>query len=932
MVKHMGDTFVIKRNGNGEKVSFDKIQRRLEILAGVIGDQFKEYPLNVNLFEITKHVTSGLYPNIPTSKLDEFAAEHCASLVTKHPDYNTLAARIIISNHQKNTSSSFSETVSKLYNYRDHNDKHSPIVSESFFKLVNENKELLDSTIDDNRDFLLDYFGFKTMERSYLLKTNEDVVERPQHLFMREAVAVSYTIEEVIKNYNYISNKMFTHATPTLYNAGTPTPQMSSCFLLAMQDDSIDGIYKTLGQCAAISKHAGGIGLWAHNIRANGSQIRGTNGTSNGIVPMLRCFNATARYVDQGGGKRKGSFAIYLEPWHADIQNWLLLKRNTGSEEDRARDLFYGLWIPDLFMKRVEQNGKWTLMCPDKCPGLYEVYGDKFEELYTKYENEGRGSKTILARELWMSILDSQLETGTPYLLYKDACNSKSNQQNLGTIKCSNLCTEIIQYTSPEEVAVCNLASIALPAYIKNYSGNIVIYSKDSCKYCEYSRNYCELSRLNYTYKKVDDSRKFLEETEKDLEDNDELDKFTYKFPVVYLDGIYVGGYEELKSATKPRFDYNELHSVVKQVTRNLNKVIDDNYYPVKEAKLSNTRHRPIGIGVQGLADTFAMLQMPFDSNDAATVNKNVFGTIYHAAVETSIELAKERHDGMKKLQKLDKIYSNIDNYKCSSPKTETLELEDIDKYKELMDKYNPVPEELVATQFPGAYSTFAGSPASQGILQFDLWNEKSPIDMWDWTKLKNDLKVYGMRNSLVTAPMPTASTAQILGNNECFEPFTDNIYLRRVLAGEFTLVNKHLLKDLLELELWDEDLKEEIIFNRGSIKNISRIPQKIRDIYKTVWEIKQKVIIDMAADRGIYIDQSQSMNLFVENIQFNQLTAMHFYAWKKGLKTGQYYLRTKPNVFAQQFTIDPDKAKQYAAGNAMVVANEPEECLNCGA
>ena len=531
----MGVTFVLKRNGQQEKISFDKIQRRLEILAGVIGTQFKQYPLNVNIFEITQYVTGGIYPDIPTRKLDEFAAEHCASLITKHPDYGILAGRISISNHQKNTPKSFTEVIDKLYNYKDTHDTHCPIIDKKYHELIMKHKDILDTTIDYNRDFDIDYFGFKTLEKSYLLHIDGNIVERPQHIFMREAVAVSYTLDEIVKNYHYISKKYFTHATPTLYNACTPNPQMSSCFLLPMMEDSIDGIYKTLGNCAAISKHAGGIGFWAHNIRANGSIIRGTNGYSNGIVPMLRCFNATARYVDQGGGKRKGSFACYIEPWHADIEDWIMLKRNNGAEEERARDLFYGLWIPDLFMKRVEANEKWTLMCPNACPNLHEKYGDDFEKLYLNYEKKNMGTKTINARDLWIKMLESQIETGTPYMLYKDACNQKSNQKNLGTIKCSNLCTEIIEYTSKDEIAVCNLASIALPSYIKKTDKTIVIYGKDGCDFCDYSKNYCELNKLDYTYKKVDSPTIFLQEIEEGLEENNQLDKFTYKFPVVYV-------------------------------------------------------------------------------------------------------------------------------------------------------------------------------------------------------------------------------------------------------------------------------------------------------------------------------------------------------------------------------------------------------------
>jgi ribonucleoside-diphosphate reductase alpha chain len=670
-----------------------------------------------------------------------------------------------VSNLHKNTKKSFSQTIHDLYTYVDpKTGQNAGLIADDVYKVVQENAPLLDSTIIYDRDFNFDYFGFKTLERSYLLKLYGKVAERPQHMFMRVAVGIHKAdLNEVIKTYNMISEGWFTHATPTLFNAGTPKPQMSSCFLLQMKDDSISGIYDTLKQTALISQSAGGIGLSIHNVRAKGSYIKGTNGTSNGIVPMLRVFNDTARYVDQGGGKRKGSFAIYLEPWHADVYEFLELRKNHGKEEARARDLFYALWTPDLFMQRVKENGQWTLMCPNECPGLSDVWGAEFEALYTKYENEGRGRKTVSAQDLWYKIVESQIETGTPYMLYKDAANGKSNQQNLGTIKSSNLCTEIIEYTAPDEIAVCNLGSIALPKFVK--------------------------------------------------------------------DG---------------QFDHNRLFEVAYQLTINLNKIIDANYYPVPETRKSNMRHRPIGIGVQGLADAFIMMRFPFDSDEARMLNKEVFETIYYAACTASKDLAKR----------------------------------------------------------DGAYETFPGSPASKGLLQYDLWKVET-TNRWEWDVLKQEIKEFGLRNSLLLAPMPTASTAQILGNNECFEPYTSNIYTRRVLAGEYIIVNKHLLKDLVSLGIWNEDLKNKLISANGSVQSIAEIPDNLKALYKTAWELSQKAIIDMSADRGAYICQSQSLNIFMENANLGKLTSMHFYAWEKGLKTGMYYLRTKAATDAIKFTVD---------------------------
>ncbi|NIG53591.1 ribonucleoside-diphosphate reductase subunit alpha [Chitinophaga sp. Cy-1792] len=790
--------FVIKRDGRKEAVKFDKITARIEKLCYGFNTEY------VDAIDVAKKVIQGLYDGVTTTELDNLAAETAASLTTKHPDYALLASRIAVSNLHKNTEKSFSKTMKILYNYVDpKTGKPAPLLSDEVYEIVEKNAELLDSTIIYDRDFAFDYFGFKTLERSYLLKTDGRIQERPQHMFMRVSVGIhKEDIESAIKTYNLMSERWFTHATPTLFNSGTPKAQMSSCFLLAMQDDSIEGIYDTLKQTAKISQSAGGIGLSIHNIRATGSYISGTNGTSNGIIPMLRVFNDTARYVDQGGGKRKGAFAIYLEPWHADVFEFLDLRKNHGKEELRARDLFYALWVPDLFMKRVEQNGEWSLFCPHEAPGMHECWGEEFEALYEKYEKEGRARKTVKAQDLWFAILDAQIETGNPYILYKDAANRKSNQQNLGTIKSSNLCTEIIEYTDANEVAVCNLASLALPRFVN-----------------------------------------------------------------------------------EGQFDHQRLFDVTYQATLNLNKIIDENYYPVEEARNSNTRHRPIGLGVQGLADAFILMRYPFESDEAKKLNSEIFETIYFAAMTASNDLAKK----------------------------------------------------------DGAYSTFAGSPASKGIFQFDMWNV-TPSARWNWDALKASVVENGIRNSLLLAPMPTASTSQILGNNECFEPYTSNIYTRRVLSGEFVVVNKHLLKDLVELGLWDNDMKNKIIASNGSIQNINEIPANIKELYKTVWEIKQRNIIDMAADRGAFICQSQSLNLFVDTPTTGKLTSMHFHAWKKGLKTGMYYLRTQAAAQAVQFTVEKQGGQQVqpvvAKGADISIDDIPvgavctmeEGCVTCSA
>ena len=763
---------VVKRSGKREDVSFDKITARIKKLCYSLDQKYVDH------IEISKKVIQGLYDGVTTTELDNLAAETAASMAAMHPDYAILAARIAVSNLHKNTNKSFSQTMKALYNYIDPKTGESAgLIAEDIQKLIWKNRDVLDSAIIYDRDYDFDFFGFKTLERSYLLRMNGEVVERPQHMLMRAAIGIhGEDIEAAIETYNLMSEKWFIHATPTLFNAGTPKPQLSSCFLLSATEDSISGIFETLTRCAKISQSAGGIGLSIHNIRAKGSYIKGTGGTSNGIIPMLRVYNDTARYVDQGGGKRKGAFAIYLEPWHADVMEFLDLKKNHGKEELRARDLFYAMWIPDLFMQRVKEDGNWSLFCPNECPGLYDTYGGEFEALYHKYEQEGKARKVVKAQDLWFAVLESQIETGTPYILYKDAANRKSNQKNLGTIRSSNLCTEIMEYTSPDEVAVCNLASIALSKFV--------------------------------------------------TEDR--------------------------------QFDHERLFEITKVITKNLNKVIDINYYPIEEARNSNLRHRPIGIGVQGLADAFIKMRFPFDSDEAKQLNKDIFETIYFASLTTSNELAKEH----------------------------------------------------------GAYKTYKGSPISKGEFQFDMWGV-SPSDRWDWEGLRKSIKKDGVRNSLLLAPMPTASTSQILGNNECFEPYTSNIYSRRTLSGEFIVVNKHLLKDLIGLNLWNEDMQHRLMAANGSIQDFNDIPQDLKDLYKTVWEISQKVIIDMAADRGAYICQSQSMNLFMENPNYGKLSSMHFYAWQKGLKTGMYYLRSKAATDPIKFTVKQEAKQQQkvAAG-----------------
>jgi ribonucleoside-diphosphate reductase alpha chain len=793
------EMYVTKRNGKQEIVSFDKILNRIKKLG-------QEANIKLNYTGLVMKVIDQLYDGISTTKIDELSAEQCASMASIHPDYNILAGRITVSNHHKNTSNSFKDVMTSLYYYKDKHDKQSPLVTEEIVMIANQYEDEIESLIDYGRDYLIDYFGFKTLERAYLMKINQKTVERPQHMWLRVAIGIhGENFSRVEETYRYMSLKYFTHATPTLFNAGTPHPQLSSCFLLAVESDSMEGIYNTLKDCAMISKWAGGIGLHIHNVRASGSKIRGTNGESSGICPMLRVFNNTAKYVNQGG-RRAGSFAIYVEPWHADIEVFLQMRKNHGDEELKARDLFYALWVPDLFMERVKADGQWTLMCPDECPGLSDVYGEDFNKLYTSYEQEGKGRKSVNARELWFQVLDAQMETGTPYLLFKDACNKKSNQKNVGTIKSSNLCTEILEYSDDKESAVCNLASIALPTFV------------------------------------------------------------------------------DTSDPENPTFDFDILHDIAKVVTYNLNKIIDVNYYPTEKTRRSNMRHRPIGIGIQGLADTFMLMNMAFGSDAAKQLNKDIFETIYHGALTESCILAKKE----------------------------------------------------------GAYETFQGSPASEGVLQFDMWTSEAslrngqsdnghPNNRYDWSALKASIIMNGLRNSLLMAPMPTASTSQILGFNECIEPITSNIYNRRTLAGEFILANKYLMNDLIKLDLWNEKIKNNIIANHGSVQHIDVIPQEIREKYKTVWEIPMKTLIDMAADRGVYICQSQSLNLWLEDPNYSNLTSMHFYSWSKGLKTGIYYLRRRGRHQAQQFTIEPEK-KDLGENSGEYSGESEEICEMCSA
>ena len=902
---------VIKRNGKIEEISFDKILKRVKNL-GI------EFNLHIPYSQIVLKVIDQLYNNISTSLIDELTAEQCTAMSTKHPDYSILASAIVISNLHKNTEASFYKSMKKLYEFCDNNHKKAPIINSQYMNIIKNNKEFLDSIIDYKRDFLIDYFGFKTLERAYLLKINKKTIERPQHMWLRTAICIhGNNMEKVKESYDLMSQKYFTHATPTLYNAGTLRQQLSSCYLIAMEDDSIDGIYNTLKDCAKISKWAGGIGLHIHNIRAEGSYIRGTSGISNGIVPMLSVFNKTARYVDQGGGKRNGSFAIYIEPHHADIEAFLDLKKNHGDEELRSRDLFYALWISDLFMERVMNNEIWSLFCPDTAPGLSEIYGDKFKELYCQYEKENKFIKQINARDLWVKILDSQMETGTPYLLFKDACNKKSNQKNLGTIKSSNLCTEIIEYSDINETAVCNLASIGLSKFITDTPSpftNVKLYSYENSEESLLIKGL--FKRKKITYEEIiisnNDSEKILE-------------KLNIKnLPYIFDNDVPIGGYKYCLELLRSSFNYDKLYEVTKIITDNLNKIIDINFYPTEKTKRSNIRHRPIGIGVQGLADVFILMDYPFESQEAKEINKNIFETIYYASLEKSNEIAIERCENFNYL--LNEYHAGNWNFKDSSDicteykiynKTcaSSSEVKKIDeKTKELLEKIRPIRDEInlkdISNNLRGAYSSFVGSPSSNGILQFDLWNVE-PSKRYDWNKLKKNIINHGLRNSLLVAPMPTASTSQILGNNECIEPITSNIYSRRTLAGDHILINKYLIKELIDLDIWSEEIKNNIIVNKGSVQYIDILPQIIKDKHKIVWEISMKNLVDMARDRGAYICQSQSLNLWKEDPDIKTLTNMHFYSWKAGLKTGIYYLRRKPKHQPQQFTIEPEKKIQ---------------------
>lgn len=894
---------VKKRSGTFEDVSFDKILNRVKKLGTSI-----QPALTLNYSQLVMKVIDQLHNNISTRMIDELTAEQCASLYTTHEDYGILASRIIISNNHKNTSPTFYEAMEQLKNFIDNQGNNIPLLADNFWENVKLYKDELNNMIDYDRDFEIDYFGFKTLERAYLMKIDKITIERPQHMWLRVALGIhGDDIANVKNTYDLMSQKYFTHATPTLFNAGTPRPQLSSCYLIAMENDSIEGIYNTLQECAKISKWAGGIGLHIHNVRATGSHIRGTNGTSNGITPMLRVFNETARYVDQGGGKRNGSFAIYIEPWHGDILEFLDLKKNHGDEDKRARDLFYAMWIPSLFMERVKNDGEWSLFCPDACPGLSDCYGDKFNTLYNKYCTEGKAIKTIKARTVWFKILDSQMETGTPYLLYKDAANEKSNQKNIGVIKSSNLCTEIMEYSDQNETAVCNLASIGLSRFVSEKHApfnKVTIYTKDNCAWCILLKTLLKRKNVSYTETKLTDSDSFTAFREK-------MNVATV--PQVFQGDTHIGGYTDVLNLLRNYFDYEKLHEVVKTVTTNLDKIIDINFYPTIKTKRSNFYHRPIGIGVQGLADVYAKMDIPYHSEEAKFINKNIFETIYHAALERSNEIARERLNDMSIVRNyIDfdvNVFNNIYDETCRTYSNIS------EKDKPAFERAKPIFREtkIEDSNLSGAYSSFEGSPASKGILQFDLWGE-TPSSRYDWEKLKGVIKTYGLRNSLLVAPMPTASTAQILGNNECFEPFTSNIYTRRTNAGDFTMVNKYLMRELSDLGLWSDRLKNNIILNKGSIQHLKNIPSAIREKYKIVWEIPMKHMIDMSADRGAYICQSQSLNLWLEDPSYKTLTSMHFYSWSKGLKTGIYYLRRKAKHQPQQFTIEPKAEEEENA------------------
>ena len=977
--KTTSQLYVTKRNGTHQPVSFDKILTRINKLCK---DPHLS-PIEIDVTHPTQKVIQQLYAGVTTAELDELAAHQCTSMCTMDPTYGELAKRIVVSNLHKNTrledgsEPTFSSVVERLHACTDSTGLHAPLVSEELLSLVRCHGKLIDAEIDDMRDYNLDYFGFKTLEKSYLLclpapapsmslsgrtsrgKPQKIIAERPQHMWMRVALGLyGNDLKSAFRCYHELSTKCYTHATPTLFNSGTPHPQLASCFLLQMREDSIKGIFETLGQCAMISKHAGGIGLNIHNIRSKHAMIRGTNGTSNGIVPMLRVFNDTARYVDQGGGKRNGSFAIYLEPWHADVMDFLHLKRNHGDELSRARDLFYALWVPDLFMKCVLDDSDWTLFDPNSAPGLDEVYGKDFDDLYYQYVADGRGKKVIKARKLWSTVLESMVETGTPYVLFKDACNHKSNQKNLGTIKSSNLCTEIIEYSSADETAVCNLASLCLPACVSPLTSwevkRVEMHTRVGCPFCDLSlarlkQLHCK-EVVTHVYDSETDTSSFKEKFRKFANGPEG----TVTFPQIVVDGEPIGGFDALVEQSRPEFDYCKLGQLTRSLVRNLNQTIDRTFYPIPETRRSNIRHRPMGIGVQGLADVFYTLRYPFDSQEALQINERIFATIYYHAMSESVAIAKERaeavnqihlffeeHSAAEHLQRRE-WWTAAEHFTDEKTRVKAQGLLDVlCTYKHPENFALDTHPFLPTVSYPGAYSTFEGSPLSEGKFQFDLWDDKGGDPMYDWEALREMVKTYGARNSLLMAPMPTASTAQIMGNTECFEIATSNIYNRRTLAGEFVVVNEFLLQDLMDAGLWSADLKDEIIYHGGSVQQVMSIPKTIRDLYKTVWDTSQKVVIDMAADRGRYICQSQSMNLFLSSPSIDQISSMLMYAWKKGLKTGMYYLRTQPASKAQQFTLDPTKFRTNGSVNvdkkqtntsSLPTQGGDDECLACSA
>ena len=896
---------VLKRNGSYEEVSFDKILNRIRALSQ--GKEF-EHHLKVDETLVAQKVVQEIYDGVKTSDLDELASQIAIAMYSRDPAFKVLAGRIVISNHQKNTSDSFWEKIQRLYRYES-DGQSKPLIAEYLYEYVSRHKDRIESVIDYTKDFKYDFFGFKTLERNYLYQLDRVIVERPQDMLMRVSLAIYRDdIEEALLNYSLMSDHYFTHATPTLFNAGSPREQFASCFLLTMKDDSVSGIYDTLKDCALISKHAGGIGLAVHDIRASGSYIAGTNGYSNGLVPMLRVFNDTARYIDQGGNKRNGSFAMYLEPWHADVLDFLELKKNHGNELERARDLFYALWIPDLFMKRVKADGTWSLMCPHQCPGLSNCHSQTFVDLYEGYESQGRFLSQVPARDIWHAILSSQIETGTPYLLYKDACNRKSNQQNLGTIRSSNLCTEIVEYTSPGETAVCNLASISLKSFVKfpTFIDTVILYSKDNCPDCLSAKRLLRKRGIPFEERSLVTAiaRQALYR-DIDRDEDEVVDTMPQLYTQVGDGPKYLGGYDALKELLRPTFDWDGLADIAGHLTRNLNQIIDANYYPIGEAQTSNRSHRPIGLGVQGLANVFFDFEYPYDSPEARALNKDIFETIYYGSMKASMELSRDRAPFMQALRKA----------RSETPHDMTRDISILET------QLQPVNEELQRDSHLGSYASFLGSPLSQGHFQFDLWDTEGTrgsskcSGKYDWDTLRSHVMEHGVRNSLLVAPMPTASTAQILGNYECFEPILSNVYTRRVLAGEYMVINEYLVKDLQCMGLWSTDMKNKIIEHEGSVQSLD-IPSEIKNLYKTVWELKQKVLIDMATDRGHFICQSQSLNLFLESPDISTLTSMHFYAFQQGLKTGLYYLRTRPSSTALKFSLE--------------VSGSPEVCESC--